>query len=183
MGEKIWDEAADRHCTIIFPGEIFVTDEFESISAVVGSNVAVCLRDTNSGIGGMSNFLFARSDDSRFNDWSENFSTYMLDTLGKTIISLGGNKVSFEAKLFGGADIVANTKGFGKKNVTFVTKYFQKRKITIVSESTGGKEARKVHFTPINGAVDMRKIAKTPLEIHEQESKYRDKVKLTGSKR
>ena len=47
----------DHEVVTLFPGEYFVSDKPVVLSTLLGSCVAVCMRDPNAGVGGMNHFM------------------------------------------------------------------------------------------------------------------------------
>jgi len=177
MSKKYWDDTVKIYCTEISPGEIFITDECESAVTTVGSNIAVCIRDSESGIGGMSNFLLPSSDTTAYTESKHRFSYYMLDTMVKTIKGLSNNKTKLEAKLFGGSKIDDGTTDNALANIDFISQYLEKKSIPLIRKSIGGHHARKVYFIPANGNVEMKKLSADQKDIFKQEVRYRNRIK------
>jgi len=176
MAKKHWDYKANNYCTTISQGEIFISDQHESVLTIVGLNYAVCLRDTKAKIGGMSNFLIPCFDDKDKVVWAEKFGIYIMDTMLNCILELGGSKNHIEGKIFGGNEVLKDKLKYRKKSITFLINYMNKNKINLKTESTGGKHARKVYYTPTTGIVEMRKLSRSNDEVYQLERQYINKM-------
>jgi chemotaxis protein CheD len=86
------------------PGEFYATDRDEPIVTVLGSCVAACLRDRESGIGGMNHFMLptSGSDVGGPASASARYGVNAMELLINELIRLGARRRNLEAKVFGG---------------------------------------------------------------------------------
>ena len=94
---RYYDRTLDIPAAKILPGELFVSMQNEVIVTVLGSCVSACIRDTESGIGGMNHFMLPiqeslqnrvgadLSDSTRYGNWA-------MEYLINTILKFGGKK-------------------------------------------------------------------------------------------
>ncbi|WP_201751660.1 chemoreceptor glutamine deamidase CheD [Paraglaciecola mesophila] len=175
----------DRHfkCDAIkiLPGEYYATTEQTLILTVLGSCVAVCLRDPKLKIGGMNHFLLP-SDNAGDNPVSASarYGTYAMELLITQILKLGGDKRRLEAKVFGGGAVLQGmtTNVVGQRNAEFVVDFLKTEQIPILASDLLDIYPRKVYFFPETGEVKVRKLKSLHnTTILDRESEYRLKLK------
>ncbi len=124
------------------------------ITTILGSCVAVCLRDPVIGIGGMNHILVPSVVMSDLG--ARGAGACAMETLINTLLKKGAQKTRLEAKVFGGASIIAGLSDVGLRNSEFVFEYLQVEGISCLSQSVGGTMARQVRFWPHSGRVKQR---------------------------
>jgi len=156
----------DRHFNMeaakIMPGEYYATTRDMLVVTVLGSCVSACLRDKTNGIGGMNHFMLPHSDNDPQNpaSVSARYGTYAMEMLINHLIKLGAKRNNFEAKVFGGGNVlrgftVANV---GARNADFVLDFLHTEKIRIVAEDLLDIYPRKVYYFPKTGRVLIKKL-------------------------
>ncbi|SDD23556.1 chemoreceptor glutamine deamidase CheD [Paraburkholderia lycopersici] len=149
----------------LLPNEFYTTSEDMVLMTVLGSCVAACIQDRAAGIGGMNHFMLpddgadsshalaATSDSMRY-------GAYAMEVLINELIKAGGRRERFEAKVFGGAAVLAGmtTMNIGDRNAAFVRRYLATENIRIVAEDLQGSHPRKVAFLPRTGQVMVKKL-------------------------
>ena len=125
-------------CTIhVVQGEFFVSDDADvTLSTVLGSCVAACMRDPAAGIGGMNHFLLPG------NAGGGDSMKYGINSM-ELLIN--------EAKLFGGANVVHNLSDIGAQNAAFAQKFLAMEGISFLGGSLGGQTARRLRYWPVSG--------------------------------
>jgi len=164
--------------------------------------VAACIQDRTAGIGGMNHFMLpddgaevaqpVASDSMRY-------GAYAMEVLINELIKAGGRRERFEAKVFGGAAVLAGmtTMNIGDRNAEFVRRYLAKEGIRIVAEDLQGSHPRKIAFLPRTGQVMVKKLRltqdpgvaerekalaeQTPEARAERLAKARQRVELFGA--
>jgi len=63
----------------------------------------------------------------------------------------GCKKNRLEAKLFGGARMMAGLSDIGQQNAEFGRAFLAREKIPCIGESLGGVRARRIRFWPVSG--------------------------------
>jgi chemotaxis protein CheD len=120
---------------------------------VLGSCIAVCMRDPITGYGGMNHFLLPQSRTSE-NDLPDNkmrYGAYSIERLTNSLIARGASRESIEVKVFGGANILKSGSNVGHANADFVEQYLKRERLNIVSKSLRGFGARRVRYYPSTG--------------------------------
>ena len=159
-----FDSHFQRPGVKLLPNEFYTTGEDMVLVTVLGSCVAACIQDRTAGIGGMNHFMLpddgadsaalaAASDAMRY-------GAYAMEVLINELIKAGGRRERFEAKVFGGAAVLAGmtTMNIGDRNSEFVRRYLATEKIRIVAEDLQGSHPRKVAFLPRTGQVMVKKL-------------------------
>lgn len=179
-----YDRHFERQAVKILPGEYFVTNGDKMIVTVLGSCVAVCLRDKTNGIGGMNHFLLPNdgSNETGLLTESARYGVYAMELLINHLLKMGATRARMEAKVFGGGNVLRGLKvnNVGQRNVEFVLDYLQTERIPVVAKDLLDDYPRKVYFFPDTGKVLVKKIKSLHnTTIVDRESEYRMKVKFT----
>jgi chemotaxis protein CheD len=134
----------------IMQGDSYVTDKSnEVLTTILGSCISACIRDPKAGVGGMNHFLLPEGNgDDRD---AKRFGVNAMEILINGLIKLGGSRGSFEAKLFGGANVLAHLSDVGSKNAAFAKKFLADEGITVVGGDVGGLSPRRIQFWPLTG--------------------------------
>jgi chemotaxis protein CheD len=162
---RYWDRDREIIAAKILPGEYYVTQENELITTVLGSCVSACIRDKESGIGGMNHFMLPESNPGKLKQGSEaivgiatRYGNYAMEHLINTILSNGGKRKNLEVKVFGGGKILPTLTDIGMKNIGFVLDYIDQEGLKLLSHDLGDIYPRKVIYFPQTGKVGMKKI-------------------------
>ncbi|MCW8929880.1 MAG: chemoreceptor glutamine deamidase CheD [Gammaproteobacteria bacterium] len=175
-----WDHRFQRHTIKLLPGDFDVINGEEMLVTVLGSCIAACIRDTQSGIGGMNHFLLPSENKNgqpkNWHDYDSEATRYgdlAMEQLINNIIGMGGKRENLEAKIFGGARMFKTTfSDIGGQNIAFVKEYLKTEKIRITKNDTAGTNARKVYYIPSTGEVFLKRITRTnnnTIELRERE--------------
>ena len=180
---RYFDRQFDSEAAKILPGEYFVTDQSMLLVTVLGSCVAACIRDTDSGVGGMNHFMLP--DDGRRDmiGSSARYGTYAMEILINHLLKMGARKNRLEAKVFGGGAVLASltSSNIGAKNAEFVLNYLKTEKIPIVAKDLLDSYPRKVYYFPETGRVMLKKLHRVHNEtLFNRERDYKDR--LAGTK-
>lgn len=179
-----FDRHFNRQAVKILPGEYYVTTGDKMIVTVLGSCIAVCLRDKYTGVGGMNHFLLPNdgSNDTGLLTESARYGIYAMELLINHLLKMGANRTRFEAKVFGGGNVLRGmtVNNVGQRNAEFVLDYLQVEQIPVVARDLLGEFPRKVYFFPDTGQVLVKKIKTLHNStISDRESEYRMRVKFT----
>jgi chemotaxis protein CheD len=162
---RYWDKDRDTIAAKILPGEYYVTQEDELVVTVLGSCVSACIRDKDSGIGGMNHFMLPQTNSGKSKQASEaivglatRYGNYAMEHLINTILSNGGRRKNLEVKVFGGGKIIPTLSDVGMKNINFVLDYIDQEGLKLLSQDLGDIYPRKVVYSPKTGKVSMKKI-------------------------
>ena len=157
-----FDKNFNSQAVKLLPGEYYVTDKDMLLVTVLGSCVAACIRDCQSGIGGMNHFMLPEGggDAGSPLNASARYGTYAMEILINQLLKLGARRSNLEAKVFGGGNVldgltVANV---GQRNADFVLKFLQIEKIRVVAQDLVDVFPRKVYFFPKDNKVMVKKL-------------------------
>lgn len=154
----------DRHFGVeaakILPGEYFVSSQGVLLVTVLGSCVAACIRDSESGVGGMNHFMLPDDGGRETVGTSARYGTYAMEVLINHLLKLGARRNRLEAKVFGGGAVLASlsSSNVGARNAEFVLDYLKTEKIPVVAKDLLDSYPRKVYYFPESGRVLVKKL-------------------------
>jgi len=124
------------------------------IATLLGSCVSACLWDPVCAVGGMNHVLFI--DDS--SNASEVFGHGVngMELLINGLVQRGVNRRNLQAKVFGGASMIAGLSDAGARNGEFVLQFLEAEGIAHVGGDLGGRSARRLEFWPSTGRARAR---------------------------
>jgi chemotaxis protein CheD len=177
-----FDRNFETKAAKVLPGEYYVTDRDMLIVTVLGSCVAACIRDSQSGIGGMNHFMLpdSRADESSPLSSSARYGTYAMEILINHIAKLGARRANLEAKVFGGGNVLSGmtVANVGERNAEFVLRFLATEKIRVVARDLVDIYPRKVYFFPKSGRVVVKKLRNTHNNtIFEREKDYGSRLR------
>ncbi len=157
-----FDNHFGRRGVKLLPNEFYTTRDDMVLVTVLGSCVAACIHDRTAGIGGMNHFMLPDDGEQPNQAASDSmrYGAYAMEVLINELIKMGGRRERFEAKVFGGAAVLAGmtTINIGDRNSEFVRRYLALEKIRIVAEDLQGAHPRKVAFMPTTGQAMVKKL-------------------------
>ena len=176
-----YDRNFEKEAAKILPGEYYATTRDMIIVTVLGSCVSVCLRDRTNGIGGMNHFMLPHSNNDANNPLSisARYGTYAMEMLINHLQKLGAKRNNFEAKVFGGGNVL---RGFtvtnvGAQTADFAMDFLETEKIKVVARDLLDIYPRKVYFFPQNGRVLIKKLRNVHNDtIIEREREYESRL-------
>lgn len=144
----------------ILPGEYYVTKREMMIVTVLGSCVSTCLRDADAKVGGMNHFMLPErgGDPKSPLSLSARYGAFAMEVLINQVLNLGARRERLEAKVFGGAHVLAGLSDVGQRNAEFVREYLRSERIKLAAEDLGSNYARKVYFFPDTGRVLVKQL-------------------------
>ncbi|PCI62254.1 MAG: chemotaxis protein CheD [Kordiimonadales bacterium] len=168
-----------KHMVVkLLPGEHYVSGEpSEMLVTVLGSCVSACIRDPETGIGGMNHFMLPEGEpgDWRASNAVMRYGNHAMEILINEILRLGCPRNRLEIKVFGGGNVLGNNStNVGHRNADFVEEYLRNEGLIIASADLRGDCARRIHYYPASGKVDrllMRRAADT--QVFNKENSYR----------
>ena len=142
------------------PGEYFVDTQDILIMTTLGSCIAACLWDRDRRIGGMNHFLLP---DGGGGGDSGRYGSYAMELLINEMMKRGAQRSSMEAKVFGGAAVIAGmtSMNVGQRNTEFVLDYLHTERIPVVSKDVLDVYPRKVCLLPASGRAMVKRLAPT----------------------
>lgn len=154
----------------VFQGQYYVTNRpGEVLSTVLGSCIAVCIRDPKIGYGGMNHFLLPQAAGSQPQGFSLRYGVYSIERLINDILGHGGDRKRLEVKVFGGANVLTGMAKIGTRNADFVEAYLEREGLPIVAKDIRGDIARRIRYYPTSGRVLLSRISRDTIEIGQQE--------------
>jgi chemotaxis protein CheD len=163
----------------ILPGEYYVSDEGMLLVTVLGSCVAACIRDTESGAGGMNHFMLPDDGGRDAMGSSARYGTYAMEVLINQLLKMGARRNRLEAKVFGGGAVLASlaSSNVGARNAEFVLDYLQTEKIPVVAKDLLDSYPRKVYYFPATGRVLVKKLHRVHNEtLFSRERDYKNRL-------
>ena len=146
-----FDDKHTRHYLI--PGKIFVAAQPFAISTILGSGVALCLWDTERGIGGAHHVMLPDGPEDSVN--ATRYASVANPALLKRMIDLGAETKTLEAKIFGGSlpnvTFGNEAEHLGDLNVKMVTRFLKMNCIRLAQSDIGGTRGRKLIFHTDDG--------------------------------
>jgi chemotaxis protein CheD len=150
----------------IQPGEYYATNKDMALVTVLGSCVSACLRDRESGVGGMNHFMLP--EEGKLGDARGNmgpggrYGVHAMELLINQILKLGGRRDRLEAKVFGGGNVLQGfmLSNVGRLNAEFIVEYLHLESIPIVARDLLDVWPRKIYFFPRTGRVMVKRLRK-----------------------
>jgi chemotaxis protein CheD len=149
-------------------GDCYVTeDPREILTTILGSCVAACMRDPIAGLGGMNHFLLPEGSD---NDrYASRYGVNAMELLINGILRKGGSRQRLQAKLFGGANVIAALSDVGSRNVVFAESFLAEEGIQIIGGDVGGPSPRRIRYSPVRGTALQSKLPAASATLLQQE--------------
>ena len=134
----------------VFQGQCETSDDPNVyFSTLLGSCISVCLRDPVARVGGLNHFLVP--GDQRKGQLSLSHGVHAMELLINELLKKGAQKRRLEAKLFGGAHVVAGVSDIGQSNTRFAEQFLFDESIPCIAKCVGGDKARRLKFWPVSG--------------------------------
>lgn len=165
----------------ILPGEYYATNKDMALVTVLGSCVSACLRDRETGIGGMNHFMLPEGNVGPVSAPAR-YGVYAMEVLLNALLKHGAKRSRLQAKVFGGGHVLKafTSNNVGDQNVRFVRDYLSREGIPVVAEDLLGSQPRKVGFYPKSGRALVKRLPKVQdAEISQMESIYRERLRET----
>lgn len=173
-----WDAAANSWIVQILPGEFYVTAGKEIIATVLGSCVSTCIRDRETGLGGMNHFMLPEDPNKDRRGDALRYGCFALERLLNELFKRGARREALEIKVFGGGQVIAAMSDIGRSNVEFVRQYLGDENLPVAVEDVGGHWARRVRYFPASGKVLVKHLPmKDAARIGTREESFRDKLR------
>ncbi len=163
----------------IMPGEYYATDRNVMIRTLLGSCVAACLFDPESGVIGMNHFLlsnrrYAKNLPVCLSEAGK-YGIHAMELLINEMLQKGAKRRNLRAKAFGGSTmyrVSATRDNFfcvGEVNVRFIREFLKNEDIPLIAEDLGGEITRVIHFMPEDYSVHVRITRKASASTINQE--------------
>ena len=138
----------------LYPCLIFAHREEHLVSTVLGSCVAVCLRDPKVEIGGINHFMLALWNGEGLP--TPKYGNIAVPQLIRTLLNHGCARDRLVAKVFGGANVIASGAGaltVGERNIAIARDTLSEAGIPVLAEDVGGDCGRKLIYNTRTGTV------------------------------
>jgi chemotaxis protein CheD len=177
-----FDKHFESQAVKVLPGEYYVTRRNMVLVTVLGSCVTACIRDVDSGIGGMNHFMLPEEAGGNVVSSSARYGTFAMEVLINHLQKLGARRNRLEAKVFGGGAVMESlvSSNVGTRNAEFVLDYLKTEKIPIVAKDLLDSYPRKVYSFPQTGRVLVRKLHRVHNDtLFTREKAYRSRLAET----
>jgi chemotaxis protein CheD len=144
-------------------GGVFATREPTVIKTLLGSCIAACLRDPETGVGGMNHFMLPAALNGDREDNPARFGLHAMELLIGQIQKLGGQRARLQAKVFGGGHVLQMTEspnGVPQQNIRFIREFLRTEEIPLLAHDLGGYTARYVFFDTASGRVKLKRLTR-----------------------
>ncbi|GIK84926.1 MAG: putative chemoreceptor glutamine deamidase CheD [Betaproteobacteria bacterium] len=178
----LYERDFGRNAVKVLPGEFFVSDEDIVITTVLGSCVAACIWDRHAGVGGMNHFMLPGGEvgtrDADPIGLAGRYGVFAMEQLINELIKRGGRKANFEAKVFGGGQVLRNMTSIniGERNAQFVEQFLRTEGIRIGARDLLDVHPRRVAFFPATGRALCKKLAQADASLVAAEQQYNAKL-------
>ena len=176
---RYFDRHFESEAAKILPGEYFVTTKDMLLVTVLGSCVAACIRDPDSGIGGMNHFMLPDEGGREVLSTSARYGTYAMEVLINHLLKLGARRNRLEAKVFGGGAVMESlaSSNVGVRNAEFVLKFLNTEKVPVVAKDLLDSYPRKVYYFPSTGKVLVKKLHRVRNDtLFSREREYKERL-------
>ena len=166
----------------VLPGEYHAGSGPMGMTTLLGSCVSTCLWDPLQRIGGMNHFMLPGDNGSAGSavPRSARFGVHAMELLINMMLKMGADRRRLVAKVFGGGRVL---RGFvsldvGASNCAFVLDFLATEGIPIVARDILDSYARKLHFSPENGKVLLKRVDASSVDaVQRQERDYLDRIR------
>jgi chemotaxis protein CheD len=151
-----YDPASASWMIKVLPGRFYITTRTdEMIVTVLGSCVSACIRDIETGVGGMNHFMLASDASGRWGDdlKSTRYGNFAMEKLVNELIKAGCPRERMEVKVFGGGNVIDTRNLIGTQNAEFVLRYLEAEGLRCAAQDLGGPYPRRIQFCPTTGRV------------------------------
>lgn len=138
----------------LYPGQLNAFRDETLITTILGSCVAVTIYDPIHKVGGINHFLL--DSPTEYDDKGPRYGSFAIPELIRRCEELGGKRANFQARLFGGANVVEISIGgasVGERNIALAEKVLQELGIPVLEKDVGGQNPRTIRFNSATGKV------------------------------
>ena len=134
----------------VLPGDFYVTKADEIVTTVLGSCISTCMRDPETGIGGLNHFMLPE-DPAGGQGTSARYGVFAMEELINALLTRGARREALEIKIVGGGRVLRGLGDIGRSNVEFVREFLAAERMPILAEDVGLAVARRVRYQPTTG--------------------------------
>ena len=137
----------------LHPGKLFASAAPTAVLTILGSCVGVCLWDPKAAAGGMTHFVLPHGAGT--GAAALRFGDVAIPELVQRLLDLGCKADRLQAKIFGGACVIAafhhSGRHLGTNNIELARELLSESRIPVQAEDVGGRRGRKVIFQTDDG--------------------------------
>jgi chemotaxis protein CheD len=151
-----YDPVTASWTTKVLPGRFYITPRAdEVIVTVLGSCVSACIRDVQTGLGGMNHFMLASDAAGNWGSDSQStrYGNFAMEKLINELIKAGCPRERMEVKVFGGGNVTDTRNQVGTQNAEFVLRYLADEGLACAARDLGGPYPRRIQYFPATGRV------------------------------
>jgi chemotaxis protein CheD len=181
--QRFWERDTGRWTVKLLPGECYVTRHDEAIVTVLGSCISACIRDPDSGLGGMNHFMLPERAEGHGASSAPGFSQinrygcFAMESLINHLARHGARRQRLELKVFGGGRILKPMIDIGARNIAFIHSWARTEGMRLSAQDLGGTQPRKLVYFPATGRARVLKLP--PIEnraIADRELNYLEQL-------
>lgn len=163
QAQRFWERDTTRWTVKLLPGECYVTRHDEAIVTVLGSCISACIRDPETGLGGMNHFMLPEkggpegSSSSGFSQINR-YGCFAMESLINHLARHGAQRPRLELKVFGGGRILKTMTDIGARNIAFIHSWARTEGMRLCAQDLGGTQPRKLVYFPATGRARVMKL-------------------------
>jgi chemotaxis protein CheD len=161
---RFWERDTGRWTVKLLPGECYVTRHDEAIITVLGSCISACIRDPDTGLGGMNHFMLperganlSSNPNSEINQMNR-YGCFAMESLINHLARHGAQRPRLELKVFGGGRILKPMIDIGARNIAFIHSWARTEGMRLSAQDLGGNQPRKLVYFPATGRARVMKL-------------------------
>lgn len=178
-----FDKRLNSRVVSVSQGQYYISSSpHEILTTVLGSCIAVCMRDPVVGCGGMNHFLLPTQSIQRdgLPSAALRYGSYSIERLTNALMARGAMRERLEVKVFGGSNILSGSGNYGHANADFVETYLSREGLKIMASSLRGNNARRIRYYPTSGRAQVCEVqGDAPSAIADGESRYASRLQLS----
>jgi chemotaxis protein CheD len=145
----------------LYVGGVFASAEHAIVRTTLGSCIAVCLFDAQTGVGGMNHFMLP--DTTSVVTEPGRYGVHAMELLVGAIQQAGGARQRLVAKVFGGGHVIDTEEredSVPQRNIAFIQRFLVEERIHVAALDVGGMLPRTVKFETWTGKAFCKRLAK-----------------------
>lgn len=138
----------------LYPGKLAAFSSETVISTLLGSCVAVAIHDPVAHVGGLNHYLLPEGAPGE--PMNARYGAFAIPTLIEECIRLGADRRRLQAKVYGGANVIAVSSlgdGIGRRNIEIADTLLKQYGIPVVERNVGGEAARTIKMNTADFAM------------------------------
>ena len=143
-------------------GGVYASRDPAVVYTLLGSCIAVGLRDPVMRVGGLNHFMLPASSDGEPS--SSRYGVQAMELLINACMKQGADRARLEAKVFGGGHVLRireSADNVPRSNIRFALEFLQIENIPVVSRDVGGYVGREIFFYTDTGKILLKRMQST----------------------